>query len=137
MSLKIAVIDGKGGGLGKAICERIAGVMQKGTKLYALGTNSNATMAMLKGGATDGATGENAICHMSQQVDIIVGTIAILVANSMMGEISPQIASTVASSSAEKLLMPLQKCGLSVVGIKEMSMNEMLDELEKEIKKRI
>lgn len=137
MCLKIAVIDGKGGGLGKAICERIAGVMKEGTKLYGLGTNATATMAMMKGGATDGATGENAISHMSGQMDIVVGTIAILVADSMMGEITPKMASTIAESKAEKLLLPLQKCGLSVVGVKDMSISNMLDELEKEITERI
>ena len=94
-------------------------------------------MAMMKGGATEGATGENAICHMSQQVDLIIGTIAILVADSMMGEVTPKMAQAIAASKAEKLLLPLQKCGLNVVGIKEMSINNMLEELEKEIKSRL
>ena len=136
MCLRIAVVDAKGGGLGKAICEKVSAIMPEGTKLYALGTNATATMAMMKGGATDGATGSNAISHMSGQVDIIIGTIAILVANSMMGEISPQIAEAIAGSNAEKLLLPLQKCGLNVVGVKEMSMSMMLVELEKKIKSR-
>ncbi len=136
MHFKIAVIDGKGGGLGKAICEKIAGVMNEGTKLYGMGTNANATAAMLKGGATDGATGENAICHMSQKVDIIVGPMAILVADSMMGEITPRMASAVADSTAEKILLPLQKCGITVVGVADMSMNNMLNELEKLIELR-
>jgi len=131
MCLKIAVIDGKGGGLGKAICEKVSGVIKRDTKLYGLGTNANATMAMMKGGATDGATGENAICHMSQQVDIIIGPMAILVADSMMGEISQKMAASIAGSTAEKYLLPLQKCGLSVVGVKDMSINQMLIELEK------
>lgn len=134
MCLKIAVIDGKGGGLGRAICEKIAPLAGEGIQLYALGTNANATMAMIKGGASDGATGENAICHMSQQMDIIVGPMAILVANSMMGEISHKMASAVAGSKAEKLLLPMQKCGLTVIGVKEMSISQMLTELEEKIK---
>ena len=137
MCFKIAVIDAKGGGLGKAICEKISALMKDDAKLYALGTNASATMAMMKGGATEGATGENAICHMSQKVDIIVGTIAILVADSMMGEITPKMAEAIAASKAEKLLLPLQKCGLTVVGVKDMSMSTMLIELEKAIAKRI
>jgi len=137
MGIKIAVIDGKGGGLGKAICEKITDVMKEDTRLYALGTNAAATMAMMKGGASDGATGENAICHMSHQVDIIVGSVAVMVADSMMGEISPKIAAAVAGSEAEKLLLPLQKCGINVVGVKEMSMNDMLAEIKKEISKRL
>ncbi len=136
MSLKIAVIDGKGGGLGKAICERISVLISGEAKLYGLGTNANATAAMLKGGASDGATGENAICHMAQIADIIIGPIAILVADSMMGEITPGMAQAIADSRAEKILLPLQKCGVTVVGIKEMSLNEMLSEVEKLIKQR-
>ncbi|MEX1377348.1 MAG: DUF3842 family protein [Eubacteriales bacterium] len=135
MCLKIAVIDGKGGGLGKAICEKITPLTGEDIQLYALGTNASATMAMMKGGASDGATGENAICHMAQQMDIIIGPIAILVANSMMGEISQKMASAVAGSKAEKMLLPLQKCSLTVIGVKDMSINQMLTELEEKIKK--
>lgn len=131
MCLSIAVIDGKGGGLGKAICEKIAPVIGENAKLYGLGTNATATMAMLKAGASNGATGENAICYMSQKVDIIIGPMAILVANSMMGEVSEKMAAHIASSSAKKILLPLQKCNMMVVGIKDISIKQMLDELKK------
>lgn len=135
--LRIAVIDGKGGGLGKAVCERLQKYKVHNIEVLALGTNSFATTAMLKAGAMDGATGENAICHMAMQVDLIIGPMAILVANSMMGEISPQMAGCIAASPAHKLLLPLQKCNMSVVGVKELTMTGMLDELEHDIVKRI
>ncbi len=106
MSTMIAVIDGKGGGIGKAICQRLSGI--EGIELIALGTNSLATSAMLKAGAKDAATGENAICHIASKADIVVGPIAILVANSMMGEISEKMAEGIANSDAQKLLLPMQ-----------------------------
>lgn len=137
MCLKIAVVDGMGGGLGKAICEKIAHYTNKNVKLYALGTNSHATVAMLKAGACDGATGENAICHMAQNVDVIVGPMAILVANSMMGEITPKMAARIAESNANKILLPLQKCNMIVAGVKDLSIKEMLDEIDKIIEERI
>ncbi len=131
MSYRIAVVDGKGGGLGRAICERLSNV--EGVTLLALGTNSHATTNMLKNGAKDGATGENAICHMVDQVDLVIGPMAILVANAMMGEITPRMAQAIASCEAHKLLLPLQKCGISVIGVKSMSMKDMLDQLVSEV----
>ncbi len=123
--VKIAIVDGKGGGLGAAIAKKLASM--KGAELIALGTNSQATGNMLKNGARDGATGENAICHMAGEADIIVGPMAIVVANSMMGEITPKMAQAVAGSKARKLLLPTQKCGVSVVGVNNLTMTQLIE----------
>lgn len=127
----VAIIDGKGGGIGSAISKKLASM--KDVKVIALGTNSHATYNMIKSGADDGATGENAICHMLERADIIVGPIAIVVANSMMGEITPRITQAVASSKAMKLLLPTQKCGVTVVGVGEMTMAQIIDMVPKKI----
>lgn len=124
---RVAVIDGKGGGLGRAVCEKLAGMPDM--ELIALGTNSAATASILKGGAESGATGENAICYMADKVDLIIGPIAIVVADAMMGEISAKMAESIARSPAPKLLLPLQKCGVQIVGVPEMNLREMLDAL--------
>ena len=128
MKKRIAVIDGKGGGIGKAVCE----VLSKSDdyEIIALGTNSMATTNMIKGGAHDGATGENAITVMIKTVDVIVGPISILAANAMMGEISPVIASAISSCPAEKILLPLQRCSLNVIGVKDMTIKDMLGKLD-------
>lgn len=123
--IKIAIIDGKGGGIGSAIAKNISSM--KDVKIIALGTNSHATSNMLKSGAHDGATGENAICHMAELADIIIGPMAIVVANSMMGEITPKISLAIAGSKAEKILLPTQKCGVSVVGVVDMTMAQIID----------
>ncbi len=129
--INVAIIDGKGGGLGSAIAKKISSM--KDVNIIALGTNSHATYNMLKSGAHDGATGENAICYMTQSADIIVGPMAIVVANSMMGEITPKMAQAVAGSKALKLLLPTQKCGLSVVGVGEMTMAQMIEMIPEKI----
>ena len=121
----IAIVDGKGGGLGSAIAKKIASM--KDVRIIALGTNSHATYNMIKAGAHDGATGENAICHMAESIDIIIGPMAIVVANAIMGEITPKMAQAIAGSKAEKLLLPTQKCSLSVVGVGEMTMAQLID----------
>jgi dTDP-4-dehydrorhamnose reductase len=130
--ITIAIIDGKGGGLGAAIARKISSM--KDVNIIALGTNSHATLNMLKSGAHDGATGENAICRMAECADIIIGPMALIVADSMMGEITPKIAYAIASSKAEKLLLPTQKCGVRVVGVNEMTMAQIIDMVPEEIK---
>ena len=90
--MRIAVIDGQGGGIGKVIVERLRKELPKNVNIIALGTNSASTILMLKAGAYEGATGENAIVFNSGKVDIIVGPIGIIVANTMMGELTPKMA---------------------------------------------
>ncbi|MDR2355540.1 MAG: DUF3842 family protein, partial [Clostridiales Family XIII bacterium] len=116
--MKIAVIDGQGGGIGRSIVEKLK-VSVPNAEVLALGTNATATDRMLKAGADEGATGENAIVHNVQNVDIITGVIAILNANALMGELSPRIAEAVGSSRAAKVLLPINRCGIHVVSVRE------------------
>jgi NAD(P)-dependent dehydrogenase (short-subunit alcohol dehydrogenase family) len=114
--MRIAVIDGQGGGIGRHITERIRKELGDEVEILALGTNSLATSAMLKAGANEGATGENAVIQNVGQVDVIVGSLAVILAHSMLGELTPAMATAVASSPARKLLLPLNRSGVEVVG---------------------
>jgi len=100
--VKIAVIDGKGGGIGCQVVERLKSLNINDKEIIALGTNSQATSNMLRSGAHDGSTGENAIVWMSKKVDIIIGPLAIISAHSMMGEISAKMAEAISGSNARK-----------------------------------
>lgn len=124
--MRIAVIDGKGGGLGRTIVETVKSLLAPGDELLVLGTNSHATANMLKGGAGDGATGENAVVTMAGRVDLIIGPIAIIAADAMMGEVTPRMAEAISRSRAEKLLLPLGRCGITVVGAADESMARRL-----------
>ncbi len=135
--MKIAVIDGKGGGIGSQAVERLKSLKSNDIEIIALGTNSQATLNMLKAGADDGATGENAIIWMSGKVDIIIGPLAIISANSMMGEISPKMAEAVASSNAKKLLLPVSKCNIEIIGLESLQFKTIFNELTEAIKKII
>ncbi len=128
MKKRIAVVDGKGGGLGRTICETLS--KSDAYEIIALGTNAAATANMLKGGAHDGATGENAISVMVKTVDFIIGPISILAKDSMMGEVSATISSAISGSRAEKILLPLQRCSLNVVGVENMTIKDMLSRLD-------
>ena len=131
--MKIVVIDGMGGGIGKAIIEYIKNELT-GVEIMAVGTNSIATSNMLKAGADNGATGENAVIHNSKNADYIIGVVGIAFANSMHGEISPKMAKAVSSSPAHKILIPLDKCNVTVLGVAEKSIQTYINEIKTKIK---
>lgn len=127
--MKIAVIDGMGGGIGAQIVSRLRQVVSDSHQLIALGTNAAATTGMIKAGADIGATGENAIVVTAPQVDIIVGPIGIIIPNSLMGEITPVVASTVASSRAVKVLIPVQQPHVEIIGFESRPLSAALDDV--------
>ena len=125
--MKVLVIDGQGGGVGKALVSAIKRIAPAVT-LTALGTNAAATAAMLRAGADQGATGENAICYQCKTADVIIGVVGILHANAMLGEISPAIAAAVSGSEAQKVLIPLDRCGLHIMGVTRRPLDELIAE---------
>ena len=133
--MKIAVIDGQGGGIGKHIMEKLRAKLPEETELIALGTNALATAQMMKAGASEGASGENAICHMVNRVDIITGTVSILTANGMLGEISPAIAAAVGSAEAKKFLLPVNKNDIIIVGSGKEPLPHLIDDLVELLRK--
>ena len=118
--MRIAVVDGQGGGIGKSIIERLRKELsaREAVKvtIIALGTNALATGSMLKAGADEGATGENAIVRTVEAVDVILGPLGIVLANSILGELTPKMATAIASCKAHKLLIPMTRCGVEIVG---------------------
>jgi hypothetical protein len=114
--VKLMVIDGQGGGIGATVIKGLRESIGNDLEILAFGTNSIATSRMMKAGANRGATGENAIVRTSQIVDVIIGPLAIIMANSMMGEASPQMAISVSSSNAKKILIPLTQENVEIVG---------------------
>ena len=129
----IAVIDGQGGGIGSIIIKRIREVIGEEAEIVGLGTNAMATGAMLKAGANKGASGENAIAQMVKQVDIITGPLSIVLANSMMGELTPGMAEAIASSPATKLFLSLRVPELEVIGTSREPLPHLVDQLVKRI----
>ena len=129
----IAVVDGRGGGIGSAVIKRLRENLSEEVEIIGLGTNAMATGAMLKGGANKGASGENAIVHTVKTVDMIVGAMAIVIANSMMGELTPKMAEAVASASAMKYLLPLKTTELEVIGALKEPLPHLVDQLVKRI----
>lgn len=135
---KIVVIDGQGGRMGKSIIEQLKKYpAEQEFFVYALGTNSAATQAMMKGGADFGATGENPIIVNSKDADMIIGPIGILIANALLGEITPAMAVAVGSSAAYKILVPVNRCNHHIVGCQEASLGEYLQQVCQEAAKQM
>jgi hypothetical protein len=114
--MRLAVIDGQGGGIGTTIIKKLKEAYGEKLEVWALGTNAIATAQMMKSGANRGATGENAIRHCVAQVSVIAGPISIMVAQAMMGEVTPAMAQAIGASPALKLLLPLTQEPVVVVG---------------------
>lgn len=135
--MKIAVIDGLGGGLGSQIVRKIQETLNNLVEIMALGTNSKATSNMINNGASRGATGENAICYTIKDIDMIIGPIGIIIPNSMHGEITPVMAEAIVGSSAKKILIGIRQSHVKVIGMKDVSINELIDELTEKVKECI
>lgn len=124
--MKLVVIDGQGGKMGQMLVEQIKEDFPDLDPI-AIGTNSIATSAMLRAGAKLGATGENPVIFNCKDADIIIGPFGIVVANSLLGEITPPMASAIGESKAEKILIPINKCNNTVIGIQDLPFREYID----------
>ncbi len=133
----ICVIDGQGGKIGSVIIARLKERLKEGVEVIALGTNSLATQNMMKARANKGASGENAIVTTAQKADIIIGTINILMANSMLGEFTPKMAQAVSESEAVKYILPVTQSHVCVIGAASLSIPQMVDVLVDQVEKGI
>ena len=123
--MKILVIDGQGGKIGRQLIETILASVS-GAEILAVGTNSTATSNMMKGGAKNAATGENAVIVGCRTADVIIGPIAIVLADALFGEITPAMSAAVGSSTAQKILIPINKCGAIVAGTQGQTITDLI-----------
>lgn len=125
--MKILIIDGQGGGLGRQLVTAVKEWFPE-TEVTAVGTNSAATNSMLRAGADQAATGENAVRVASRRADVIMGPLGIVIADAMMGEITPDMARAVGQSGAKRILLPVGQCDNMVVGVLDAPMSKMVRE---------
>ena len=124
--MRVLVIDGQGGGLGKQLVTAVKGY-DRGIEVIVVGTNSAATNMMLKAGADQAATGENSVVTVCRSADVIMGPVGIVIADAMLGEITPRMALAVGQSAAKRILIPVNLCDNIVVGIENMSMGRRVE----------
>ena len=133
--LRIAVIDGQGGGLGRQIVTALRGEYGAGeAEIRAVGTNATAAAAMHKAGADGAATGENAVIVAARWADVIVGPVGIVIADALLGEITPTMAVAVGQSDARRILIPVNQCDNIVVGVPDLTVSALIRAVVQEIR---
>lgn len=131
--MRILIIDGQGGKLGGQLV-RMASEQFPGAELTAVGTNSTATAAMVKSGAKRAATGENAVRVACRKADVIVGPIGIVIADALLGEVTPAMAAAVGQADAVRVLLPVNRCDNLVAGVGSPTVGELIEDAERKIR---
>lgn len=134
--MNVVVIDAQGGGVGKQLIEQLKQALPE-QKITAVGTNALATAAMLRSGADQGATGENAVRVCAAQADLILGPTGLVLCDAMLGEITAEMALAIGRSPAHKILVPMSRCQLTVAGISPMTAGEAIAAAVEETLRRI
>ena len=133
MRMNILIIDGQGGQLGGQIIKSLKASVET-AEITAVGTNATATATMLKAGANQAATGENPVIVACRKADVIIGPIGVVIADAMLGEITPNMAKAVGQSEAVRILLPLNKCDNLVAGLKDVTMTEVIEDAIQKVK---
>ena len=131
--MRVLVIDGQGGGLGRQLVAAISAACPN-AELTAVGTNSLAASAMLKAGAARAATGENAVLVNARRADVIVGPLGIVIADALLGEITPAMAAAVGQADAKRILIPVNHCDNYVVGIADVPVGTLVQSAAQKVK---
>ena len=134
--MNILVMDAQGGGIGKQVITAVRTRFPDVT-ITAVGTNAAATTAMLRAGADEGATGENAAVVCCRRADVIIGPVGIVIADAMLGEVTPRMAVAVGQSAAKRILIPVNHCANFIAGVADMSVGRLVDSVVAELEKTI
>ena len=131
--MNILIIDAQGGGIGRQLVTAVRENIP-GARIMAVGTNTTATAVMLKAGADNAATGENAVIVNCRKADVIIGPIGIVIADAMCGEMTPRMANAVAQSNAKRLLIPVNHCDNIVVGVADLNLGRLIQSVVAELR---
>lgn len=131
--MTVLIIDGQGGNLGRQLVKALRERLPAETELIAVGTNSIATANMMKGGDVHAATGENAVIVNARRADCIVGPLGMVIADSLYGEITAEMALAVSRSRAKRILIPVNRCDNTVVGVADLSVSHLIAEAAEQI----
>ena len=134
--MNILVMDAKGGGIGKQVVTAVRTRFPDVT-ITAVGTNAAATTAMLRAGADEGATGENAAVVCCRRADVIIGPVGIVIADALLGEVTPRMAVAVGQSAAKRILIPVNHCANFIAGVADLSVGRLVDSVVAELEKTV
>lgn len=125
--MNIVIIDGQGGQLGAQLVKEISAQFNN-MNITAIGTNAVATASMLKAGAKNAATGENPVVVACRKADVIIGPVGIVIADSLLGEITEKMAVAVGKSNAVRILIPMNKCDNLIAGVPNLNTGALISD---------
>lgn len=125
--MNIVIIDGQGGQLGAQLVKEISAQFNN-MNITAIGTNAVATASMLKAGAKNAATGENPVVVACRKADVIIGPAGIVIADSLLGEITEKMAVAVGKSNAVRILIPMNKCDNLIAGVPNLNTGALISD---------
>ena len=134
--MNILVMDAQGGGIGKQVVTAVRKRFPDVT-ITVVGTNAAATTAMLRAGADEGATGENAAVVCCRRADVIIGPVGIVIADALLGEVTPRMAVAVGQSAAKRILIPVNHCANFIAGVADLSVGRLIDSVVAELEKTV
>ena len=134
--MNILVMDAQGGGIGKQVVTAVRTRFPDVT-ITAVGTNAAATTAMLRAGADEGATGENAAVVCCRSADVFIGPVGIVIADALLGEVTPRMAVAVGQSAAKRILIPVNHCTNFIAGVADLSVGRLVDSVVAELEKTV
>ena len=134
--MNIVIMDGQGGQLGAQLVKEIIAQFPN-ENLTAIGTNAVATASMLKAGAKQAATGENPAVVACRKADVIIGPIGIVIADSLLGEVTPAMSAAVGRADAVRILIPLNKCENLVAGVANLNTASLIADAMDKLRKVI
>ena len=134
--MNILVMDAQGGGIGKQVVTAVRTRFPDVT-ITAVGTNAAATTAMLRAGADEGATGDNAAVVCCRRADVIIGPVGIVIADALLGEVTPRMAVAVGQSAAKRILIPVNHCANFIAGVADLSVGRLVDSVVAELEKTV
>ena len=134
--MNILVMDAQGGGIGKQVVTAVRTRFPDVT-ITAVGTNAAATTAMLRAGADEGATGENAAVVCCRRADVIIGPVGIVIADALLGEVTPRMAVAVGQSAAKRILIPVNHCANFIAGVADLSVGRLVESVVTELEKTV
>ena len=126
--MNLTIIDGQGGMLGAQLVREIIARFPE-VKISAIGTNASATAAMIKAGVKRAATGENPVIVACRTADVIIGPVGIVIADSLLGEVTPAMALAVAQANATRILIPMNKCDNLIAGVGDLSTAALIEDV--------
>lgn len=132
--LHVLVMDGQGGQLGSQLIKALQ-TYQDQLNIIAVGTNATATAAMIKAGAKQAATGENPVIVACRKADVIIGPIGIVIADAMLGEVTPSMAAAVGQADATRILIPINKCENLIAGLSSLPMSALIQDAVEKLEK--